>query len=411
MGVGILKRNLLTSTVQQQTAAQTPARQRVRAEQPVGKLKFAGSNDFHEELRRRVDDYFRSTGRRERDCWQMYLKTAILLTLFAASYVLLVFVAQTWWQAVPLTILLGLGAAGIGFNIQHDGGHQAYSNRPWINKLMAMSLDLLGGSSYVWARKHNSIHHTYANITGHDDDVNIGILGRLTPHQPRRQFHRLQHFYLWALYGFLPMKWQVWDDFRDVVTGKIGEHRLVRPKGWDLVTFIAGKVVFFSLALVVPMLFYPVWVVLLFYAAASWVQGVALSVVFQLAHCVEEAAFPLPDKDTGRMEAAWALHQVETTVDFARGSRLLSWCIGGLNFQIEHHLFPRICHVNYPALSKVVEATCRDFAVKYTDQPTLGAGLAAHFRWLRRMGRPEESEVRSQESGIRSQESGIRSQG
>jgi linoleoyl-CoA desaturase len=372
---------------QEQTVSQTPARP--RAAQPAGTLKFAGNKDFHEELRRRVEEHFRSTGRRERDCWQMYLKTAILLALFAASYLLLVFVAQTWWQAVPLTILLGLGAAGIGFNIQHDGGHHAYSNRPWINKLMAMSLDLLGGSSYVWARKHNSIHHTYANITGHDDDINIGALGRLSPHQPRRMFHRLQHYYLWAFYGLLPIKWQVWDDFRDMVTGKIGAHRFERPKGWDLVTFILGKAVFFSLALTIPLLLHPWWVVLLAYATASWVQGVTLSVVFQLAHCVEEAAFPMPRQDTGRMESAWARHQVETTVDFARGSSVLSWLIGGLNFQIEHHLFPRICHVNYPALSKLVEATCREFAVQYTEHATLSAGLASHFRWLRRMGRAE----------------------
>jgi linoleoyl-CoA desaturase len=360
-------------------------------------LKFDGNNEFQERLRERVDEYFRTTGKRQRDCWQMYLKTAILLAVFGAAYVLLVFVAQTWWQAWPLTILLGLAAAGIGFNIQHDGGHQAYSNRPWVNKLMAMSLDLLGGSSYVWARKHNSIHHSYANITGHDDDINIGVFGRLSPHQKRRTFHRFQHLYLWALYGFLPIKWQTYDDFRDVITGRIGEHRFARPTGWNLVTFILGKVVFFSLALAIPLLFHPWWVVLLFYGAASWVQGVVLSVVFQLAHCVEGAAFPMPRQDTGRMESAWALHQVETTVDFARRNQLLSWLIGGLNFQIEHHLFPRICHVNYPALSKLVKDACREYDVMYTEHPTFRAGLASHFRWLRRMGTGESG---SQESGV-----------
>ena len=353
------------------------------------KLKFGASSGFHEELRRRVDEHFQRTRRRQRDCWPMYLKTAIFLGAFAAAYVLLVFVAQTWWLAAPLTVLLGLVAAGIGFNVQHDGGHHAYSDRSWINQLMALTLDLLGGSSYIWARKHNSIHHTYANITGHDDDINIGFFGRLSPHQPRWAFHRYQHLYLWALYGLLPIKWQIWDDFRDVATGKIGTHRFARPKGWDLVTFVIGKTVFFALALALPILYHPVWVVLLCYAAASWVQGVTLSVVFQLAHCVEEAAFPMPSQDNGRIGAAWALHQVETTVDFARGSRLLSWLIGGLNFQIEHHLFPRICHVHYPALSRVVEQTCRDFGVRYAEHRTLGAALASHFRWLRRMGRPE----------------------
>ena len=161
---------------------------------------------------------------------------------------------------------------------------------------------------------------------------------------------------------------------------------MARPKGWDLVTFVAGKVVFFTLALAIPLLLHPVWIVLLSYLVASLVQGVALAVVFQLAHCVEEAGFPLPREDTGRMEAAWAVHQVETTVDFARGDRLLSWFIGGLNFQIEHHLFPRICHVHYPALAPLVQETCREFGLKYVAQETFRGAVASHFRWLRRMG-------------------------
>src|SRR5262249_27976320 len=158
-----------------------------------------------------------------------------------------------WWLALPLAASVGLSMAAIGFNIQHDGGHRAYSDHQWVNKLMAMTLDLLGGSSYIWARKHNLIHHSYANVTGHDEDIDIGLFGRLSPHQARLRFHRLQHFYLWALYGLLPIKWQLYDDFRDVVTGRIGGHRFARPKGWDLVTLIGGKAVFFSLALVIPL--------------------------------------------------------------------------------------------------------------------------------------------------------------
>jgi linoleoyl-CoA desaturase len=367
---------------QEQTKADAP-----RPANPApGALKFSVSDAFHRELRRRVDRYFSYTGRRRRDCPQMYLKTALLVSWLAASYFLLLFLAETWWLAVPLAISLGLSMAAIGFNVQHDGGHRAYSNHQWVNRIMASSLDLLGGSSYVWARKHNSIHHSYANITGHDDDIDLGILGRLSPHQKWLRFHRLQHFYLWALYGLLPIKWQLYDDFRNVIVGKVGGHRLARPRGWDLLTFIGGKVVFFSLALGIPSLLHPLWAVLLLYVATSFFQGVVLSVVFQLAHCVEEATFPLPQPDTGRMEAAWAVHQLETTVDFARSSRLLSWFVGGLNFQIEHHLFPQVCHVHYPALSRLVEKTCREFGLRYVAHESLLAGVASHFRWLRRVG-------------------------
>jgi linoleoyl-CoA desaturase len=350
-------------------------------------LKFGAGDGFLRELRQRVDRYFQSAGLEPRDCPQMYLKGALVFGWFAVSYVVLVFLAGTWWLALASAISLGLAMAAVGFNIQHDAGHQAYSRRKWINKLLALTLDLLGGSSYVWAKKHNSVHHCFVNITGHDDDINIGIFGRLTPHQEHLKFHRFQHFYLWFLYGLLPTKWQFYDDFHDVISGWISGHRFRRPRGWDLVTLIAGKALFFSLALAIPLLLHPAWAVLVFYALASFVQGVTLSVVFQLAHCVEEAAFPLPAPDTSRMEAAWAVHQVETTVDFARDNRILSWIIGGLNFQIEHHLFPRISHVHYPALAPLVEETCREFGVRYIAHQTFRASVASHYRWLRRLGR------------------------
>ncbi len=279
------------------------------------RVTFGRDDQFNHEVRRRVDQYFARVRRKPRDCPRMYVKAAMILGWLAASYTLLVFFTTTWWMALPLVISLGLAMAAVGFNIQHDGGHHAFSDRPWINRLTARSLDLLGGSSYFSARKHNVLHHNYANITGHDDDIDLGILGRLSPHQRRLRFHRFQHYYLWTLYGFLPMKWQLYDDFRDLATGRVGGRRFVRPKGWDLTVLLGGKTVFFSLALALPLLVHPLWAVLLFYLAASLVQGLALSVVFQMAHCVEEATFTLPAGDTHQVEASWAVHQVESTVD------------------------------------------------------------------------------------------------
>ncbi len=287
----------------------------------------------------------------------------------------------------PLVISLSLSMAAIGFNVQHDGGHGAYSSRRWLNRLTALSLDMLGGSSYVWNNKH-SLHHSYSNIHGHDDDINLGVFGRVAPHQPRRVFHRLQHFYLWALYGLLPAKWQLYDDYRDVITGRIGAHRFVRPKGWDMAIFLLGKSVFLTLAFVIPLSLHSLSAVLVGYFLVTFMEGIALSVVFQLPHCGEESSFPLPDRDTGRIETPWAVHQVETTVDYGRSNRLLTWYVGGLNFQIEHHLFPRICHIHYPALAPVVEETCRDFGVRYFAHETFRGGLASHYHWLRRMGNP-----------------------
>jgi linoleoyl-CoA desaturase len=354
-------------------------------------LKFNGSDRFLRELRKRVDAYFERTGRRKRDSAGMYFKTATILAWFFSAYFLLVFVVTSWWLVVPLAIVLGLALAAIGFNIQHDGGHKAYSKYPWVNKVMALTLDLMGGSSYLWDWKHNSFHHTYPNIEGHDDDINLGFLGRLSPEQPRFWFHRFQGIYLWLLYGFIAIKWHLVDDFHQLFTAKIGNHKIPRPKGRDLVIFIAGKVLFFSMAFGLPMLLHRWWAVLAVYALAAFVSGVVLSVVFQLAHCVGEAAFPVPVTLEGggeRIQNEWAIHQVQTTVDFARGNKILCWFVGGLNFQIEHHLFHKICHVHYPALSKVVEEACHEFGIRYSVHTTLFSAIGSHFRWLVEMGRP-----------------------
>jgi linoleoyl-CoA desaturase len=350
-------------------------------------IKFTASDAFIRELKRRVEAYFQESGRRPRDCPRMYFKTASILAWFIGAYALLMFAVTSWWVALPLAIVLGLAMAAIGFNIQHDGGHRSYSNHQWVNRLMAMSLDLMGGSSYMWDWKHNSIHHTYPNITGQDDDINVGFLGRLSPHQHRYWFHRFQGIYLWVLYGFLAIKWHFYDDFYNLAAGRIAGHRVPRPKGWDLAVFIGGKVLFLTWAFVIPMLLHPVWAVLAVYVLAAFTSGVVLSVVFQLAHCVEGADFPMPDP-TGRMDTAWAVHQVQTTVDFSRRNRLLSWFVGGLNFQVEHHLFHKICHVHYPALSKLVEKTCEEFGVRYSANGSFLGAIASHFRFLHRMGQP-----------------------
>lgn len=349
-------------------------------------VKFGDSEGFLKALKLRVDAYFVATGLRRRDNPRMYVKTAVILSWAVASYVLLVFLASAWWQVIPLAVSLGVAMAAIGFNIQHDGGHGAYSDRRWVNSLMAMTLDMLGGSSYIWKRTHNIVHHSFTNIAGHDNDIDLGFMGRLSPHQPRYRFHRLQHFYLWFLYGFVTFKWQFVDDQVAVMTGRLGAARNVRPRGMDLLIFVCGKIVFLCLAFVIPMLLHSWLLALAVFFGVSFVQGVVLSVVFQLAHCLEEAEFPLPVGSPARIENEWAVHQVETTVDFARRSRFMTWFTGGLNYQVEHHLFPQICHIHYPAISKLVEETCREYGVTYRVHDSTIEAIVSHYRWLRRLG-------------------------
>jgi linoleoyl-CoA desaturase len=362
--------------------------------------KFPKERDFQVALNARVERYLRFTHQSAQDQPAMYVKTAIVLAWLVLSYLLLVFWAPAWWVSLPATVSLALAMSAAGFNVQHDGAHGAYSRRSRVNRLMALTLDLLGGSSYVWAHKHNTVHHTYTNITGEDEDINVGRLARLSPQQRWHWWHRAQWWYVWVLYAGLAIKWQMYDDLRDVVRGRVGRHRFARPTGWNLAVFMGGKTVSMGLAFGLPSLFHPFGMVLLFYALAFAIHGVCLSIVFQMAHVVEGAAFPESDGATGRMERSWAAHQVETTVDFARGSRILSWLLGGLNYQIEHHLFPRICHVHYPRIARLVEHVAARFGVRYRAHGSFSAGLAAHVRWLWEMGwRPSGGDVSRAASG------------
>lgn len=374
---------------QKPESQKSPTDRANKDERSILRLEFGKDKSFEAELRRRVNEYFQEgTGRSKSGNWHMYLKTGVILACFAASYVLLVFGAQTMWQALFLVILLGLSTAAIGFNIAHDGGHKAYSKIPWINKVMAGMMDFVGGSSYMWFWKHSVIHHRYVNITGYDTDIDLGVLGRLSPHQKRLPHHRWQHLYLWFVYGLLAVKWEFLDDFWNIITGRIGEHRFPRPTTWQLAIFVSGKAVFFTWAFAIPLFFHPFHTVIFFYAVGVLVLGGSLSIVFQLPHCVEDAEFPIPGKDTGRMERPWAVHQAYVTVDYDRRNPLATWLFGGLNFHKEHHLFPTICHIHYPAITKIVEETCRDHRIKYSEHKSFGAGIIAHYLWLRKMGKP-----------------------
>jgi linoleoyl-CoA desaturase len=341
--------------------------------------QFPPHSGFYAALRAAVARETASIERR-RDATSAYAKIALIGLCTIVCYA-----AYLWLTGAVVMILaapLGLLLALIGFNVQHDGGHESLSRSRVVNRCAAFSLDLLGGSSYVWRWKHNFYHHSYTNIGGVDSDIEIAPVGQLATFHPRRRVHRYQHIYLWLLYGILPLKWHFVDDFRDVLRGQIGDMPMPRPRGIDLLLFLIGKAMFFATALVIPSLVQGVTLALTFYLVMSLVLGLALSIVFQLAHCVEGAAFC-----AGEAADEWARHQIATTIDFAPRSRFLGWAIGGLNFQIEHHLFPRLSHIHYVRIAPVVQRVCAEHGVAYRVHETFVAALRSHYRLLRENAR------------------------
>lgn len=355
------------------------------------RARFPRDDGFHADLKRGVAAYFARTGEPAQGGRAMHVKTAAVLGWFAVSYgLLLALGGASTWLAVGLTVSLALATAGIGFSVMHDANHGAYSRSPGVNRAVGLALDFIGASSYVWRFKHNVQHHTYANVAGLDADIDAEPFLRLSHAQRRHALHRFQGVYAWPLYGVLSLKWWLVDDAVDLVRGTIGGHPYPRPRGRELAAVIAGKVTFLGWALLAPILvFRSAWPVA-FFVLGSLVLGVVMSVVFQLAHAVSDAQFHGAPGEDGRLPTGWAEHQVLSTVDFARSSRVLAWYLGGLNFQIEHHLFPGVCHVHYPALADIVEETCRGHGIPYRAQPSLRAAVAAHHRHLRALGARSE---------------------
>ena len=354
------------------------------------KPQFPRDSAFRRALRARVDAYFETAGISRKANRAMWLKTATIALWAVGSWALLVFWAGSLLSAVPLALSLSLALCAVGFDIMHDGGHRAAARDERVNRAMAYALDLIGGSSFFWAPKHNYYHHTYTNLDDFDDDLDTGGLLRLAPFQERRWFHRLQVLYAWPLYCMLAIKWHLWDDFYSLATGYVGRQHVGRPRGWELVGLLAGKVFAYTWLIAIPILVRPepFWVVLAFYGAILGAVGLIMAVIFQLAHALEDARFATTAEG---LALPWAEHQLATTCDFARGSRVVTWFVGGLNFQVVHHLFPRICHVHYPRLAPIVEQVAAEHGLRYTGHRSLLGAVWAHARWLHRMGRRDEA--------------------
>jgi linoleoyl-CoA desaturase len=351
------------------------------------RIRFDTRSAFFNDLNARVDAWIERDGVTVRDAPSMYLKTAAILAWWLVPYVAFLVIEPTWLGTLALAVVMGGGLAGIGMSVMHDGGHKAYSNSKRVNAAMAWMLDVMGASSHIWHHKHNVRHHTYPNVSGSDDDIEIGFVARLAPASPRMWHHRWQHIYMWPTYGLISIKWHLFDDFYQLARGRIGDHAFPRPKGRAAVLFWLGKATFFGWALVLPLVVMPVEFALAFYLVSQFVEGLILAVTFQLAHCVEEASYLSPPAGEAPLRIDFARHQLATTIDFAPDNRFATWYLGGLNFQAVHHLFPRICHVHYPAISRLIAETCADHGVPYAPAPSIRAALGSHYRWLKALGR------------------------
>ena len=340
---------------------------------------------FFDELKKSVDSYFEHNKLNRWGNWKIYLKTVIFMMLLVTLYTWLVFFTPGTLLSLLLCSLLGITLAGVGFNVMHDSAHGSFSKHEWLNNVMGYSLNLMGGDVHLWKTKHNMIHHSFTNIDGLDDDIDVQPVLRMNNNQKRYWIHRFQYIYAFIFYALNYAFWVFYFDFLKYFTGKVGGTKIKKYDFWDHVSFWATKITYFSMFIVLPMFKIGVVETIVGYLVLTSVCGIVIAVVFQLAHVVEETKFPVPDN--GKVNVEWAVHQINTTSNFATKNKIVSWFTGGLNYQVEHHLFPRISHVHYPAINEIVKDTCAKFGVTYNEHRTVLSAVRSHVVHLREVGR------------------------
>ena len=353
----------------------------------------SGKRPVYQELSAAVNQHFRDSGQKKSGNHTLFRKALIIGLLYVGTY-LAVYALPEGWQLLAWA-LHGIATALVGFNIMHDGAHESFSRSRRLNRLMALTFNLIGSNRYYWAQKHNRNHHAFTNVDEADEDIDALGLFRMSPHQKHRFFHRYQHFYVWGLYLITSLFWFFALDFKAYHSQKIAHRKYShRMRLADHVEFWASKAVYLIIYLLLPATVLGGEAALTGFLIMHAFLGFLFAVVFQLAHVVDKAEFPRPDED-GTMEDEWAVHQMRTTVDFATDNRFLTWALGGLNFQAEHHLFPRISHVHYPDLHPLVSARAEAMGYQIRSYPTLWAAIRGHYRHMRAMARPEEELIGS----------------
>jgi linoleoyl-CoA desaturase len=358
----------------------------------VKAIPFTKQLGFRTTVTQRVETYLKDNGHPLRDVPEMHRKTVAIFAWYGLTWLTLIVGNAVWglptWLNFALYVVFGFAMAGVGFNVMHDALHGGYSSHARKNKILGWTMELIGSSSMQWKHKHNVLHHTYTNVAGMDEDLETQGILRLTPHDEWKPWFRAQAFYLPFAYALTGFGFLV-RDFRVYFTGKSDEwHVYPKMTREDKITFWAGKLVFAMLTLIVPLMILPWWQAVLGFFVLFFTTGLTLAAIFQLAHVMDDAAFPEPSVDPIRLENEWAIHQVETTVNYSPRNTVLNWYAGGLNYQIEHHLFPHICHVHYPRIAHIVQATCQEFGVKYNVCETYGDALASHWRKVAELARP-----------------------
>lgn len=341
-------------------------------------------------LKSRVDDYFTDRKLSRHANGFMVFKSVLFLTLTGLFYLLIITDILPLSLQLVFAICIGITMAFVGFNVCHDALHGAYSSNKKVNKALGFIFNIIGANPYIWKLTHNVVHHSYTNIVDHDEDLEIapGLI-RVSETDKHNSFQRYQHIYAFFLYYLTTLSWFFRKDYVKFFKKQIGNSHVNKHPKVEYFNLFFYKLLYYFLFIVLPLLAMDLtwWQFLIGYLAMNFAESLVLGLVFQLAHVVENTSITQPG-DNNLMEDSWAIHQLKTTANFATDSKLAAFFCGGLNMQVEHHLFPKICHIHYRKLSVIVKQTAADFDLPYNVNKSFVSAIKSHYFFLKRLGRP-----------------------
>lgn len=352
------------------------------------KFKSLHEDQFIKTLRLRVGDYIKTQKFGTFANTEMILKTIFCLSLWIGSYLLLILGDFSLSISYLLWAILGISIPLVAMNVGHDAIHGSYSNKKWVNHFLGHTFNLNGASAYMWNKMHNVAHHTYTNIHGMDEDIESVPILRLSPGTPWKKIHRYQHWYSFLFYGLATISWALIKDYVKFFKNEVGNYNAKPHPKKEYFYLFFYKFINYTLFIIIPFTVLPfAWYhILAGFLMMHFIAGFYLAMVFMLAHVVEETHFPVPDIKDGSLENSWAIHQLYTTADFAGKSWLAGFLTGGLNLQVEHHLFPNICSIHYRKIAKIVSETANEYQLPYFSSPTFGEAVQSHVRFLKKIG-------------------------
>ena len=362
-------------------------------------IRFKGNkskNDFAKALVKKFQQYFKEKNLTPYATPAMWVKAFTALSSWALVYSLIMSdvlssLPNGWYyfSLIAAFTLLGFTNIFIAFAISHDAAHGAFSKKKWVNKIMGLTFNFVGGNIYLLTKIH-STHHLFANIHGIDPQMESHGLLRNTPYEKYLNKHKYQHIYVVFIYALAYLHWVVIKDFKWMFfENHIGNEKNIKHPASEYFVLVFFKILYFALNLTLPLVFLaaPIWVIITGFIMIHVFPGMAFALIFQANHVFEGTNYPVPNNE-GQIANNYAIHTLETTLDFARKNKLATYLMGGINVHAVHHMFPQYCHVHNNALTEILIEACDEYGLKYNEVPTFTKAVRIHFSMLKRLSAP-----------------------